>query len=243
MRTVWRLPRACRLLLCVAALPLGACFKLSRNAPPIRQYVLGGAPAGTSNSTSNGTSNGTSNSTTNGTTATRSTGAYTVGIRRADVAAYLNTPAIVVRRDGNEVISSDFHRWSEPLSEAINRVVATRLATTAPVRAVQVAPWSPRTQLDVLLQLHVRRFEGETADGGAGRIQLDAAWDLILPRDGRVLVRGHTQVRDGAWSAGNYPALVNALDGSLATLARDIASCLAGFRNDSTPPARCGDAM
>jgi uncharacterized lipoprotein YmbA len=193
------------------------CFKLSRSSPPIREYVLRGA------------------------TPPAAEGRLTVGIRRADVASYLSGPAIMVRRGDNEIVASEFHRWREPLDEAINRVVATNLTGLSPVRAVDVAPWATRSQHDYWVQLHIVRFEGVTnASGGTPRTEMDASWDIVRPVDGRVLVRGRTTLREGAWNTGDYSTLVNALDGTLATLARDIASCLGGFRNDSTPPSRCG---
>lgn len=192
-----------------------ACFRLSRTSPPIRHYVLGGAPV------------------------TPANGRLTIGLRRADVASYLVGPAIMVRLGDNELVASEFHRWSEPLDEAVNRVVAVRLAALPPVRAVDIAPWSVRTQHDLLVHLHVLRFEGTTEASGGGRIDLDATWDILRPADGRVLVRGHTQSREGTWSAGDYPALVNALDNALAQMAREISVCLRAFRDDSTPPQRC----
>jgi uncharacterized lipoprotein YmbA len=204
-------------LVCFGVLASSGCFALARSSPPIRYYVLGAtAPAPTA-------------------------GALTVGLRRADVAAYLGNPGIVVRRGENEVAASEFHRWSEPLDEAINRVVAVRLAAQPPVRAVDVAPWSPRARHNLVVQLHVIRFEGVSdAAGASGRVHLDAGWDIVYPLDGRVLIRGHTVAREGTWTVGDYNALVGALDATLATLASDIGGCLAGFRNDSTPPASCG---
>jgi hypothetical protein len=90
------------------------------------------------------------------------------------------------------------------------------------------------------VQLHIARFEG-IADSAAanGRVHLLATWDIIRPRDGAVLVRGTTDDRNSTWRVGDYGALVMELDASLLRLAQDIRACLSGFRNDSTPPARC----
>jgi uncharacterized lipoprotein YmbA len=206
---------------------LGGCFSLSRDAPPVREYVLGGRPAPTAPVTR-------TESPVNG-------AARTVGLRRADVAAYLRSAAIVLRRGEHEVIASPFHRWREPLDQAIDRVVATHLQTQAPVRAVDIAPWDARTRHDVWVQLRVRQFEGVLGDGvSPPHTRLDADWDVVRPLDGRVLVRGHTRRTSGVWAAGDYQSLVRALDADLAALAHDLADCLGRFRNDTTPPASCG---
>jgi hypothetical protein len=55
-----------------------------------------------------------------------------------------------------------------------------------------------------------------------------------------LLIRGTTDDRGAAWRVGDYAGLVVELDAALVRLAQDIRVCLAGFRNDSTPPARCG---
>ncbi len=164
----------------------------------------------------------------------------TLGLRRIDLASYLSVPSIVVRRGVNEVVVSEFHRWGEDIGEGINRVVALNLAGLPPVRTVDVAPWAARARHNFVLQLHVSRFEG-IVDSAAtqGRIHVLAAWDIIRPLDGAVLVRGTSDDREGAFRAGDYAGLVTGLDAALARVARDISGCLSRFRNDSTPPASC----
>lgn len=211
-----RRPPPAAVLLPLVALLLGGCFTLSRNAPPLRQYVLSGD------------------------TPVPANGRLAVGLRRAEVASYLDGRAIVVRRGRNEVVPSKFHRWSEPLDEAVNRVVGSHLAGMRPVGAVEVAPWAARARHDVWVQLHLLRFEGVTDGTAVPRTLVEADWDIVNPGTGRVLIRGRSTVRDGTWRTDDYGTLVTALDAGLARVARDIATCLAGFRNDTTPPTRCG---
>lgn len=202
----------------VSTLTMGGCVTLSRTSPPIREYVLSSVPP------------------------EPTSGTWTVGLRRADVAAYLTGPAIIVRQGEHEVVASDFHRWREPVDEALNRVVASNLTGLSPVRAVEVAPWATRAHHNVWVQLHVARFEGVLPQGSADAFaDLDATWDIIRPLDGRVLVSGRTTRRSGSLKVGDYRILVAALDSALTVLARDIASCLGRFRNDTTPPSRCGE--
>ena len=210
--------RATSVLLLVALQSPLACFTLSRESPRLQRFVLSGAvPPMTSTDVG-----------------------IMIGLRRIDVASYLTVPSIVVRRGENEVMVSEFHRWGESLSDGINRVVAANLAGVPPVRAVDVAPWPVRARHNYIVQLHVARFEG-VADSAAtrGGIHVSATWDILSPHDGAVLVRGSTDDRRGSWWVGDYAGLVTALDAALVRLAGDITQCLSGFRNDSTPPARC----
>ncbi len=214
--------KSTRIALPVAALLLGGCFKLSRESPPLRQYVLSAAAAGAR------------------ATSPTERATLTVGLRRVDLASYLSVQYIIVRRGTSELLTSEFHRWGEVVGEGINRVVAANLAGSPLIRAVDIAPWQPTSRHDFLVQLHVTRFEG-VADSAAtaGRVHVTADWDIIRPRDGRWLMRGTTDDRLESWRVGDYASLVQGLDLALIRVARDISACLARFPNDSTPPAAC----
>jgi uncharacterized lipoprotein YmbA len=163
-----------------------------------------------------------------------------VGIRRLDLAPYLATPAVVVRRGAHGIESSAFHRWGEDLGEGINHTVAGHLVNVAPVRHVNIAPWAARAHHDYLVQLHVTRFEG-VADSAAttAGVHVVTSWDIIRPVDGALLVRGNTDYRDGRFPVGDYNALVAQLNEGLGRVASDIRTCLGRFRSDSLPPPSC----
>jgi uncharacterized lipoprotein YmbA len=209
----------------LAALVLTGCFRLSRQSPPIRQYVLGGSapPAPVAASAAAPARDGRA-----------------VGLRRLELASYLAAPAIVVRHGASRIERSEFHRWGERVEEGINRVVAMHLAAAAPVARVDVAPWPARARHDFIVQLRVTRFEG-VIDSAAttGQVHVTAGWDIVRPLTGAVLLRGSTEERGASWRAGDYAGLVAGLDAALARVARDVAACLARFPNDSTPPATC----
>ena len=225
---------------------LAGCFKLSRETPPVQYFVLGGRTAasgdgGTLAVAPNAVPPSSSSAATDGASSMPNAKRLAVGLRRLDLASYLAVPAIVMRRDANQITVSEFQRWGEELGDGINRVVAARLARTPPVSSVDVAPWEIRAPHDFLVQLHVTRFEGEAAPGATeGRSHLAADWDIVRPLDGRVLVRGRTEGTSAPWRVGDYAALVRGLDAALTTVAHDIGGCLARFPNDSTPPAACG---
>lgn len=227
MRTHVR--NTCLLTLAIP-LALAGCVKLSRESPQLQLYVLGGGAGGAVPTAPAGAPS-----------ATRS--AFTVGLRRIELASYLSMPAVMIRRGTNQLITSEFHRWGGDLDQGINRAVGTYLAGSPSVRSVDVAPWTARAKHDVLVQLHVTHFEG-VADSAAtdGRVHVLAGWDIIRPFDGAVLVRGVTDDRGGEFRVGDYAGLVTGLDAALSRVARDIGACLARFPNDSTPPANCGSA-
>jgi uncharacterized protein len=227
--------RPVRLLASAVLLLLGACFKLSREAPREQLYALSGA-SGVS------AAGGTTSSATSATPATARAG-LVIGLRRLDLASYLSEREIVVRRGENRLQVSEFHRWGGDLDEGINRALASYLVLSPPVRAADVAPWAAGERHDFLVQLHVSRFEG-VADSTAseGRAHVLARWDIIRPLDGRVLLRGTSEDRSGPFRVGDYAGLVTALDAALARVARDISACLSRFPNDSTPPASCTSA-
>ncbi len=213
--------RTTRLLAALSLFAISGCFSLSRNAPEVQRYVLSGAR--TPFAASVGDSAGLS-----------------VGIRRMDLAPYLATPSLIVRRGEHVVETSEFHRWGEDLGEGINHTVAANLANVLPVKHVNIAPWAARSYHDYLLQLHVVRFEGvaDSAAATAG-VHVITSWDIIRPLDGALLVRGTTEYRDGRFPVGDYSALVGELNSALVQVAKDIRSCFAQFRGDTLPPPSC----
>jgi uncharacterized lipoprotein YmbA len=202
------------------------CFKLSREARPLQQYVLSGSavPVAPAIIAEGGADSAQ----------------LTLGLRRIDLAAYLAIPSIVMRRGAHEVMVSEYHRWGEDLGDGINRVVALYLTAQRPVRSVQVAPWPARTRHDFIVQLHVSRFEGTAeAEATQGRVHVMTTWDIIRPSDGAVLVRGISNDSTGTFGVGDYTTLVSALDAALARVAGDIGTCLGVMQRDTVPLGGC----
>lgn len=203
------------LTLAAAALAASGCFKLARTSPPVEQYVLGGASTAALAA---------------GTSATRDSVGLSLGLRRLDLAPYLSTLAIVVRRADNEIVTTGFHRWAENPNAGLNRAVSGYLALAPGIRAVDVAPWPIRSEHDYLVQLHVTRLEGVDAASAralTGEAHLVARWEIIRPSDGAMVARGLTDHRVTDWRIEDYAGLVARLDQGLVVLARDVVACLA----------------
>lgn len=206
------LGRGVAVALLLASLP--GCFSLGRDSPELEQYVIGGAGLMDTMAPIAGLDG------------------VAVGVRRIDLAPYIASPAIVVRRGTHEVVTSDFHRWGEDPADGINRAVARHLADAASFLAVDVAPWPIRSRYDYLIQLRVTRFEGvvpvePSATEGAAHVR--ATWEIIRQHDEAVLFRGTTEHRGNGWSVGDYAGLVALLNQGLAVLAHDVASALGGL--------------
>jgi uncharacterized protein len=213
---------------CLAAvIGLAGCGGLSRGAAPQQHFVLGGGLLTPSEATP------------------RDLAGVAVGVRRLQVAPYLESTSIVVRHGDQEVTFAEFQRWGEPLGDGIGRTLAGYLAAGAPFRAVDVAPWPLREEYDYLVQLHVVRFEGvapaasDPAGPSAevpGGAHLLVRWEILRQRDGAVLARGTTDYRPEGWRVGDYPALVTLLDRGVRVLSDDLMARLQILRPSSNEP-------
>jgi uncharacterized lipoprotein YmbA len=207
MKTYYRLPGVLTVAMVVA---LSGCFSLGRDEPAMEHYVLNA-----------------------GETEVRPQapeGAPTIGLRQIQLAEYLDIPFIAVRRGANRITYSDFHRWGEGLSGGINRVVARHLEARGAFAGVDVAPWSAGATHDVLLQIHVTRFEGVAPDVDlpeSGSVHVTASWNAVRMPGSVVIARGHVDRRQPAWQVGDYAALIAALEQGLSELGDDILDGLA----------------
>ena len=218
-RTNRRRATTLRLAGLCALLTLAGCFSLARPTPPSEEYVLGqGATAAAR-------------------APVRDTGGVTIGLRRLDLAPYLSTTAIVVRR-GSRIVTSGFRRWGEEPSAGIMRAVAVALRTAPTIQAVDVAPWQVRAQHDYLIQLHISHLEGEAADLVAtdGAVHVAASWEIVRPIDGVLVARGESDRTENGWKVGDYAGLVTRVDKALTGLANDLAACLGRLASPMAPP-------
>jgi len=208
--------RATGLMLLATVVSASGCFSLGRNAPPQRHYVLGSeiGPQGASAPVQPVADPGT----------------RVIGLRLPSLADYLDSPFIVVRRGMHQVEFSEYHRWAESLRPAINRTVAGLLAERTPGDRVVTAPWPGGTHPDLLIQLHLLRFEGsapEDPEATAGSVMVLATWEVLRGVDGSLLARGGTEYRADDWRVGDFDGLVGLLDAGLRRVAQDLARDLA----------------
>lgn len=222
VRTTRVMTQTVRLVGLCALVTVAGCFTLARPTPPLEEYVLGAGPRP------------------GAAAPTRDAGGVTIGLRRLDLAPYLSTNAIVVRR-GSRIVTSGFHRWGEEPAAGIMRAVAVSLSAAPAVLAVDVAPWQVQAPHDYLVQLHVSQLEGVAAEDSTareGEAHVMASWEIIRSQDGALVARGETDRRETGWRVGDYRGLVARIDKGLTGLATDLAACL-----DRLGPATAGSPV
>ncbi|HSI08658.1 MAG TPA: ABC-type transport auxiliary lipoprotein family protein, partial [Rariglobus sp.] len=93
-------------LLSAVVLGVTGCSLLpAPKADPTRYYVLTGQPVAEE-------------------LAPKAEGALVLGVKRIEIASYLNGKDMVVREASNEIAYNSFSRWAEPLTASIGRAVA-----------------------------------------------------------------------------------------------------------------------
>lgn len=109
----------------------------------------------------------------------------TIGVERVVVPTYLDRPQMVIRADeGYQVTLSEFHRWAEPLADAIPRLVTENISANYEdirIRSIR----SRRTEFNYLVMIEVHQLDAafdKTAD-------IDAWWSL-MDNKGRAIKEG-----------------------------------------------------
>ncbi|MCX5875613.1 MAG: PqiC family protein [Deltaproteobacteria bacterium] len=145
-------------------------------------------------------------------------GRMVLGIGPVRLPEYLDRPQIVARLSANRLQLADSHRWAEPLSENIPRVVGENLSAMLGTERILLHPWPTSRATDYQLLVEVLHFENES-DGAA---RLVALWSvkgkdgaIVLPeRRSSLLVPARNQDQEGQ---------VGALNVALGSLCREIA--------------------
>jgi uncharacterized lipoprotein YmbA len=148
--------------------------------------------------------------------ATGPAAATRVLVTRVAIPGVVDRPQIVSRTASNSVEIYDFHRWAEPLQEAIPRVIAGNLAQQlGPGHAVS-ASTMPGLPPDVRIAVDVQKFEATMGTG----VAVDVLWS-VRPGVGEARV-GRSTVEEPAAEAG-HAGIAAAYSRALAAVARDIA--------------------
>jgi uncharacterized lipoprotein YmbA len=146
-----------------------------------------------------------------------------LNLRPVDVAAYLRSRPIVVRRGDNEVQFRDFARWGEPLEQGIGRVLRDALLAGGAAGSISVASSRVgRVAGEPDLVVHVQACEG----GADGSVRLEAAWELLSGTDGSLLVRGDFHAVGLKWDGRNEATIAAAVSQGLVALAAEITAAV-----------------
>lgn len=190
---------------------LPACIDLAPKADPTRFYVLTPPEPG------QGSFSGQPQA---------------VSIRIAHLPDYLDQPRLIVRQGRNEIAFAEYHRWAEPLPDALPRVLAAGIEAALPYYRVSVYPAEARGDNALEVSLWVQRFEATRE----GEVRVSLRWE-IENTDEKGLFSTSVAYRERT-------EIAALLSTALAQAARDIATSLneatgvqEAFRYSSNTPS------
>jgi hypothetical protein len=189
------------LLLLALSLALTGCSGLfpAAQTDPTRYYVLTGPVAAPS-----------------------APGALRVGVRRVELAAYLKSPDLIVRRGANELVLQDYARWGETIDAGVSRLLQASLAAAPGVGRVYVQPFPLDQDRDCDVAVTILRCEG----GTDSLAHFAATVEITHPSDGKLLARFAFAAPDAAWDGHDFGRLAALLSDDVAALGREIAAAL-----------------
>lgn len=155
-----------------------------------------------------------------------------VGLRKPQLASYLDATRMVARSGPNTIRFAEDHRWGEDLDRALNRVVALNLERQNGIQAAEGVPWPEGVAFDYVVQLRVLRFEGagppppgpeaDEAPVPEGHSEMVVRWTILGRDDEQMKAQGTTRHREPGWPVTDYADLAAKLDTSLVVLADDL---------------------
>lgn len=196
-------------LLSAVVLGAGGCSLLPPpKADPTRYYVLTGLPVAEE-------------------LAPKVEGAVVLGVKRIEIASYLNGKDMVVRESSNEIAYNSFSRWAEPLTASIGRAVAGRLASSPKVTRVYAQPFPFEVERDYDVSVRVVRCEGERKADGELVASFSALVEVTEAKaGGAVVLRKLFTAPEAKWDGKDFGALAAALSDSVAALGAEVVAAL-----------------
>lgn len=148
-----------------------------------------------------------------------------VHLRPVELASYIKSKPMIVRRGDNEIEFHEFARWGEPLELGIGRVLREELLARGAASAV-LAGGLRAVGVDYDYELTVRVL---ACEGGAdGAIYFRAAWELsTVDAKPTVAAQGDFRPLDLRWDGKSEASLAATLSQAVAALSGEIAAGLA----------------
>ncbi|GAA4362389.1 PqiC family protein [Kangiella marina] len=148
------------------------------------------------------------------------TGSLRVGLGPVSVADYLQKPQIAIRTQTSQIIFSEFDRWASDLRGLIISALQHDLGNELNTNNVFEFPWRKSDQVDVSVQLDIKRFDASFEESSA---YLEAK--MVLSRtDGQSVARAFALTEN--IERNSYAAAVSAERRLLKQLAQQIAAII-----------------
>ena len=145
-------------------------------------------------------------------------GTTVMRLRPIELADYLRTRALIVRRDDNELDFRDFARWGEALGPAITRVIREELRARGVAVLAGGLKGGGQAEAGFELRIRVLACEGT----GDGEVRFHAAWELVAI-GGVAARRGDYRAANLRWDGQNEATLASRAGARSAT-SRTISS-------------------
>ena len=147
-----------------------------------------------------------------------------IHLREVELASYLRSRPLIVRRGENEIEFREFSRWGEPLELGIARVLREELVARGAASGVRAAGGRRDSlALDLVLTVRVLACEG----GANGSVLFRAVWEVSTTASSpRVVGKGDFRPMNLRWDGKSEAALVGQLSQAVAGLAVEIAGAI-----------------
>jgi uncharacterized lipoprotein YmbA len=151
-------------------------------------------------------------------------GRLRLGLRKVDVASYLEGREIVVR-SGNELTLEEYARWAEPLASSVGRILRTQLELDPSVARVD---YETGGEFEHEYNISIEVLHCEGAAVGSRHVARFAA--LFRITEGaltdKVVARRIYIAPDAPWDGHDFSQLAALLSQDVAALAKEIISAL-----------------
>lgn len=147
-----------------------------------------------------------------------------IHLRPVELASYIKSKPMIVRRGDNEIEFREYARWGEPLELGIGRVLREELLARGAAGAVLAAGLRAfNVDYDYELTVRVLACEGQ-ADG---TVKFRAVWELSTTgTTPKIAARGDFIPAGLKWDTKNEATLAGQLSDAVAGLAADVATGL-----------------
>ncbi len=139
-----------------------------------------------------------------------------------EIPPYLDRKQIVTRSSNQQLDFSDSHRWGGKLRKNLERVLVRNLSLLVNSNNVWVRPKALAAKPDYKVQLDILHFEFN-----GQQVRLSAQWQVKNTHSDKIIAADIAEISTSTESmapADLYPAIVSAMNESLARLSTGIAS-------------------
>lgn len=143
---------------------------------------------------------------------------YTLGVGPIKLPDYLNRPQIVFKKQPNQIIPSEYHRWGEPLDTNMKSVIISNLAEALTNWRIVSYPW--KRSEHVKLQLKINIIDFDTNLQGDSTLILN--WSIYDTKTGRVIINQQHRYSTHVKDIKNYNKVALAMSHNLAKASHAI---------------------